>query len=120
MKQSWLRVATLLVAVALIAAACSGDDDDTTSDSTASSSESSNTLHVPDDYDTIQAAVSAAAPGDLVLVAPGVYNEAIDVETEDLTIRGLDRNEVVLDGGAYAIVVRPKFAEHRVEQWLIG
>ena len=61
-------------------------------------SESSDTLRVPDDYATIQAAVSAAAPGDLVLVGPGVYEEAVDVETEDLTIRGLDRNEVVLDG----------------------
>ena len=56
-------------------------------------------MRVPDDYDTIQAAVSGGATGDLVLVGPGVYKEAVDVETADLTIRGLDRNEVVLDGG---------------------
>ena len=99
MKQSWRRVATLLVAGALVVAACSGDDDDASSDSTAGGAESSDTLRVPDDYATIQAAVSAAAPGDLVLVGPGVYEEAVDVETEDLTIRGLDRNEVVLEGG---------------------
>ena len=98
MKQSWRRVATLLVAGALVVAACSGDDD-ASSDSTAGGAESSDTLRVPDDYATIQAAVSAAAPGDLVLVGPGVYEEAVDVETEDLTIRGLDRNEVVLEGG---------------------
>ncbi len=55
-------------------------------------------LVVPDDYDTIQAAVDAAAPGDLVLIQPGVYNEAVDVTTDDLTIRGVDRNQVVLDG----------------------
>ena len=42
-------------------------------------------------------AVGAAAPGDLVLVSPGVYNEAVNVTTPELTIRGLDRNEVVLD-----------------------
>ena len=54
---------------------------------------------MPEDHDTIQAAVDAAAPGDLVLIAPGTYEEAVDVETEDLTIRGLDRNEVILDGG---------------------
>ena len=34
-----------------------------------------------------------------MLIAPGTYEEAVDVETEDLTIRGLDRNEVILDGG---------------------
>jgi hypothetical protein len=54
---------------------------------------------VPDDYDSIQAAVDAAAPGDLVLVGPGTYEEAVNVTTDDLTIRGLDRNEVILDGG---------------------
>jgi hypothetical protein len=53
---------------------------------------------VPADHATIQAAVDAAAPGDLVLVSPGVYNEAVDVTTPDLTIRGLDRNAVILDG----------------------
>ncbi len=54
---------------------------------------------MPGDHDTIQAAVDTADPGDLVLVEPGVYRESIDVETDELTIRGTDRNEVVLDGG---------------------
>jgi len=57
------------------------------------------TLAVPADFATIQEAVDAAAPGDLVLVSPGVYNETVNVVTPELTIRGLDRNEVVLDGG---------------------
>lgn len=53
---------------------------------------------VPGEYDTIQAAVDAAAAGDLVLIASGVYNEAVDVTTDRLTIRGLSRAETILDG----------------------
>ena len=55
-------------------------------------------LRVPDDYGTIQDAVDNAAPGDLILIAPGTYYESVIVETDDLVIRGLDRNEVIIDG----------------------
>jgi hypothetical protein len=55
-------------------------------------------LQVPDEYATIQEAVDAAAPGDLILVGEGVYNEAVQVTTNDIVIRGVDRNKVVLDG----------------------
>ena len=55
-------------------------------------------LRVPDDYATIQEAVDAAQPGDLVLIGPGTYHEAVIVETDDIVIRGTDRNEVVIDG----------------------
>ena len=53
---------------------------------------------VPSEFDTIQAAVDAARSGDLVLVEPGIYHEAVDVVTDDVTIRGTDRDTVVLDG----------------------
>lgn len=56
------------------------------------------TIEVPADYPTIQSAVDAAGPGDLVLVEPGVYRESVTVTTPGLTIRGTDRNEVILDG----------------------
>ena len=56
-------------------------------------------IRVPADHATIQAAVDAADPGDLVLVDPGTYAEAVTVRTPDITIRGVDRNTVVLDGG---------------------
>lgn len=56
------------------------------------------TRAVPSDYPTIQSGVDAAEPGDLVLVEPGVYREAVSVTTPFITIRGTDRNEVILDG----------------------
>lgn len=54
--------------------------------------------HVPTDYPTIQSAVDSADPGDLVLVEPGVYREEVEVTTPGLTIRGTDRNQVIIDG----------------------
>lgn len=56
------------------------------------------TITVPDDHETIQAAVDAAEPRTLVLVKPGIYTEAVQVDTPRVTIRGLDRNTVILDG----------------------
>src|SRR6266566_5035461 len=56
------------------------------------------TRRVPQDYRTIQAAVDAASPGDLVLVGPGVYREEVKVTIPSLVIRGTDRNQVVVDG----------------------
>ncbi len=56
------------------------------------------TRRVPGDYPTIQSAVDAAQPGDLILIAPGVYREEVAVATERLTLRGEDRNETIIDG----------------------
>jgi hypothetical protein len=63
-------------------------------------------------YSSIQAAVDAAQPGDTILVGPGDYKEQDDhtqgvqwdtpggvvITTPDITIRGMDRNSVVVDG----------------------
>ena len=90
----------LVAVLALFVGACSDDGPAEGADAAADESpEGPATLNVPADHETIQAAVDAASPGDLILIAPGVYNEAVDVETENLTIRGLDRNDVILDGG---------------------
>jgi hypothetical protein len=55
-------------------------------------------LNVPEDYATIQAAVDDAVPGQLVLIAAGTYHEAVDVGTDEIVIRGVDRDTVILDG----------------------
>ena len=94
------RAFGVLLASALVVAAACGSDDDGDEGATGDDAvPEGTTIRVPDDYETIQEAVDAAAPGDLILIEPGVYEEAVDVTTDMLTIRGLDRNEVVLDGG---------------------
>jgi hypothetical protein len=56
------------------------------------------TVQVPDDEESIQGGVDAASEGDLVLVDDGTYAEAVEVTTPNITVRGRDRNEVILDG----------------------
>ena len=34
----------------------------------------------------------------MIMIGEGTYNEAVDVETDRLTIRGADRNTTILDG----------------------
>jgi hypothetical protein len=95
-------IGAVLAGTLALTAACGGDDGGSEAGSSGGSGSEAvegATLRVPDDHATIQAAVDAATPGDLVLVAPGTYGEAVTVETDELTIRGLDRNEVILDGG---------------------
>jgi hypothetical protein len=89
----------------LATAACAGSPEgeaspaatgDTTTDSP--SEWSGNIRNVPGEYPTIQAAVDASEPGDLILIEAGVYRESVDVRTPGVTIRGVDRNEVIIDG----------------------
>jgi plastocyanin len=56
------------------------------------------TRRVPEEYPSVQAGVDAAAPGDLVLIGEGTYKEEVIVTTPSVTIRGVDRNKVILHG----------------------
>ena len=59
-------------------------------------------------FQTIQAAVNAARPGDWILIAPGDYHEngsadpehpaGVLIRTSGVHVRGLDRNSVIVDG----------------------
>lgn len=99
------RLVPVAVVGMLVLAACSGVD--TTPASPAAMGDASTespsewtgvTRSVPSEFPTIQAAVDAADPGDLILIDAGVYRETVSVTTPGLTIRGVDRNEVIVDG----------------------
>ena len=70
---------------------------------------------IPGEYESIQAAVDAAKPGDWILIAPGDYKETgsrlapgalgddragadVLITTPNLHVRGMNRNTVMLDG----------------------
>jgi hypothetical protein len=55
-------------------------------------------IRVPQDFRTIQGAVTSAASGSTIVVAPGVYRESVTVPTPDLVIRGIDRFRTVVTG----------------------
>lgn len=72
---------------------------------------------VPSQYTTVQAAVTAAVNGDLILISPGIYKENITITNKSITLASLfhttgDTSYVrttVIDGkkGAYCIRVQP-------------
>jgi hypothetical protein len=92
-----ILVVAVLAAMTLATLGCGGSGNDDSS--STSSSDGLTAIRVPQDVGTIQGAVDQAEEGDLILVDEGVYREAVDVTTPNITIRGVDRNAVVLDGG---------------------
>jgi hypothetical protein len=62
-------------------------------------------IRVPEDVATPRAAVDAAQPGDVILLAAGTYDGGLVVpeEKHDITIRGADRTAVVFDGKGFNI-----------------
>lgn len=61
---------------------------------------------IPDTYPTIQAALDAAQPGDVIAVCPGTYQGLIDFKGKRITLISRDGPEVtVLDGARAGSVV---------------
>lgn len=95
----------VLIASSILAAAASACGGGTSHHAVATSATApgAGVVHVPADAPTITAALGKVRPGGLVLVAPGVYHEQVTVTTPRVTVRGLDRNRVIVD----ADVLRP-------------
>jgi hypothetical protein len=57
-------------------------------------------IRVPEDVPTLQRAIGRARPGDTIVLAAGTYpgGNVVPAARHDITIRGVDRNRVVLDG----------------------
>jgi fibronectin-binding autotransporter adhesin len=67
-------------------------------------------IHVPQDAPGVQSAIDQAAPGDVIVLAPGVYYERIHIEKDGLSIRAAaDTDEAtsntIMDGGAGGSVI---------------
>ncbi|CAN5829208.1 hypothetical protein BH24ACT3_BH24ACT3_19680 [soil metagenome] len=95
-RRRWIGLA---LAAALLVGACS-DDGEAGGDVAPAGGEAAEDglLEVPGEFETIQAAVDAASSGDLVLISPGTYTEAVSVAVDEIVIRGLDRDETILEG----------------------
>jgi hypothetical protein len=62
-------------------------------------------IRVPEDIATPRAAIDAAQPGDVILLAAGSYDGGLIVppEKHDITIRGADEARVVFDGKGFSL-----------------
>ena len=69
-------------------------------------------IWVPDDYTTIQAAVTAASTGDTILVRDGIYHEQVQVQA------GKDYIRIIAAGDK---VVKAEFSDKsKIPDWAAG
>lgn len=102
-RNTWILPAAVLMMIGVLAAAVFGGA--AVSLGTGPQQATSSILTVPGKYATIQAAIDAAQPGDIIQVAPGTYNENIMLnKAVSLTASAFDQvnaanNTTVIDGG---------------------
>ena len=73
-----------------------------------------NVLMVPQDFMRIQAAIDSAQTGDTILVAPGIYQENLQIRSKDITLASnylysnsfADVESTVLDGRRLSAVIQ--------------
>ena len=88
----------IVITMAITMSACGGNGSTPADTTSTTAAPPARTIVAPGTFGSIQAAVDDARPGDMVLIDPGTYTEAITVETNDITLRGADRNTTILDG----------------------
>lgn len=76
----------------------------------------SDTIRIPEDHATIQAAIDAADNGDVISVAPGTYYENIVIDNKLIELRGPSTDErAIIDGNqsdtVVTIINEPIFSE---------
>jgi len=84
-----LALTTLVVAMSL--SACAPSD--------PAASLDPDLIRVPADLASLQEAADAVAAGGTIVIAAGTYAETMQIATPDVTVRGEDRNDTVIDGG---------------------
>ncbi len=60
-------------------------------------------LNVPGSYDSIQAAVDAASPGDTILIAEGNYDEVVQIDKSGLTLKATGKTSATVLNGTINI-----------------
>jgi hypothetical protein len=91
------RVGAAIFTTVLPVAVLAGCGSDSNSGPTRADG-SSRIVRVPADAPTIQKALDEVAAGGMVLVSPGTYQETALINKPDVTVRGTDRNTVIIDG----------------------
>ncbi len=81
-------------------------------------------INVPGSYPTIQAGVDAAAYGDTILVAPGLYVENVQltggVHAENLTLMGSGMDDTAIDGGGlFNVIYAYQISNITIEEFTI-
>lgn len=86
--------------LALIVAGCGGGRaaETATKPESAGASDAKELVRVPRDAPTIAGGLELVAEGGMVLLDPGTYPEEVTIDKPDVTLRGVDRNDVVIDG----------------------
>jgi hypothetical protein len=94
------RLAVLLIWCALFIMGCDSDSHSHSSVQHFPPSPvgATTTRYVPEQYATIQAAVNAARPGDIVRVAAGTYAEHIVIRSKRFSLRGAGKGLTILHG----------------------
>ena len=74
----------------------------------------SSTLHVPDEYPTVQEAIDAATAGDEVVLAAGTYTDSFMFKEDHVVVRSAEGpSKTIIDGSgamAYALAYFPPFS----------